>query len=180
MIELPGRKGCPSEPAEILITSIPHTGTHFCRDHLLAGRSFHITHFIWEFEQPAHTEKICAWMAMLPTIIPMRHPLAVAVSWKRRMRPLEQLPLAFQTLELRLDPLKPLYLPLDTPKREAFLDEIEKAIGGDPLPRDWPVIRGNEEKLGPAELTDAEAELMADMIARRAPFFRSLGYANSA
>lgn len=71
-----------------------------------------------------------------PVIIPLRHPKAIARSWQARNKDLKTLCRDFHTLIDQYDRLKPLYLPLDSPKREDFLEAINQALGVQ-LVTDW-------------------------------------------
>lgn len=127
----------------ILVPTIPYTGTHFMRDHLLAGLETDVRH-IWDNRMEKWAERIAAGH---PIIVPLRHPINVAMSWKRREHlggsrlRVMNLPDWWRRLSGMIDPARPYYLPLDLPhRREACLDNINKNLGLE-LATDWPVIR---------------------------------------
>jgi len=62
-------------------------------------------------------------------IIPLRHPYLVAESWRRRNKPLDELEENFHLLVDELDPLNPLYLPIDVDNRQDYLDQINDDLG---------------------------------------------------
>lgn len=64
-----------------------------------------------------------------PILIPLRHPYLVAESWIRRGKPLTELAENFRLLVNELDPLNPLYLPIDVDNRQDYLDNINKELG---------------------------------------------------
>jgi len=64
-----------------------------------------------------------------PMIIPLRHPYLVAKSWELRGKPLTELTENFKLLVNELDPLSPLYLPIDVENRQDYLDKINKELG---------------------------------------------------
>ena len=64
-----------------------------------------------------------------PILIPLRHPYLVAESWKRRGKPLTELSENFRLLVDELDPLNPLYLPIDVDNKQDYLDKINVELG---------------------------------------------------
>lgn len=110
--------------------------------------------------------------------VPLRHPLKVAESWKRRGKPVVEHPVheamcvMFRTLIDQIDPLEPVYLPLDNSQREAALIELGLRTGR-LLVTDWEPATDDVE-FPAVSLSDYErlavVELMAD------PFFERMGY----
>ena len=133
------------------IASVHHTGTQFTeklfKDHGYAptdktprenvGNShndFHRAHIA----DSVKTE-LKDWLDQgLPTIVPLRHPVEVAKSWKRRKKHLQQMRAQFQLLETLVAPYEPYYLPLDHPERDLYFKEI--ALLDPELATDWPIV----------------------------------------
>ena len=147
----------------IALLSIPHTGTHFVRDRLLrpAGIDY-IDRHIWpdpgRYESLRH--RVEEYKRAGAIITPIRHPLAVAKSWKRRGRPINELAQWWRQLVKQIDPLGPYYLPLDSKLRDAALDKINRDLALNLDPLDWPVLRDPTREYPPADLTDQERSLV--------------------
>ena len=78
-----------------------------------------------------------------PILIPLRHPYLVAESWKRRGKPLTELAENFRLLVDELDPLNPLYLPIDVDNRQEYLDIINNELGLS-LKTNWAIENSKE------------------------------------
>lgn len=140
----------------ILIPTIPHTGTKLLADSLL-----------FEFEHNAlinkpkngqkiddhiYPEKITRWKELMqeyPAIVPLRHPIKCAVSWERRNRDLGEMVVMWYILVEQLDQFNPHYLPIDSPKRNQYLNRINQSLGLK-LSTDWPITNS---KHGSSEAT---------------------------
>lgn len=121
----------------ILVLSIPHTGTHFVRDHLLADYECEALH-IWPDQREIWFERM---LTVDKVIVPIRHPIEVAKSWKRRGKNPQELPTWWRLLTGVVDPAKPRYLALDQPGvRNWQLADINLNFDLD-LKTDWPVVR---------------------------------------
>ena len=125
----------------IVVPTIPHTGTHFMRDHLLAGHEIYCRHF-YENE----LAKIMELMREHPAIIPMRKKAAVARSWERYGKDLDDfggwsLEQWFTVLDKVLMPFEPYILNIDKPGvRDEQLARINEELGLE-LVTDWPILR---------------------------------------
>ncbi len=167
----------------VVIASVHHTGTNFVWQHLLNGmtqvgmnydpsgrnrppkNAFVRIHC--DFGQYQYLEW---WCRQFPVIVPMRHPLTVAESWKARDKDLSPLPAQWNILKNEVHQYNPLYLPIDHPDREAWLDAIRRKLGIQ-IQTDWPVVMSCNKS---AELTDEER---ADVVAVMADgFFDRFNY----
>lgn len=125
----------------IVVTSVPHTGSQFVTKHLLSGAGLTSPNDVY-FQ---HTENGTVPMlrklmkAGWPCIVPMRHPLKVAGTWTGRGLELHTLWNSWRRLVTAIDPLNPLYLPIDVPNRQTYLDVINEALCQD-IRTNWPVI----------------------------------------
>lgn len=132
----------------IVVPTIPHTGTHFMRYHLLVDHHNLVEH-IWP-------KQVDLWWPMFknnPILVPLRDPWQVAMSWKKRAHlpgalQLEELPIWWRLLIDVIDPLRPYYLPIDQPMvRDRCLERINSQLGLN-LATDWPVIRETDGSAG--------------------------------
>lgn len=153
-------------PACIVVPTIPHTGTHFIRDHLLSAHEHHVEH-LW----PLSRVTLAELAANHRTIVPLRHPMLVARTWKSQNKDIKELPDWWYALIQYIDPHEPAYLPLDSPQRDGFLQDLNRQLDT-MLSTDWPVLPRYEGGLRPrVPLTDAETEDVVEMMVGMAPFF---------
>ena len=110
------------------------------------------------------------WLSRYPCIVPMRHPLTVAASWKARNEDLSLLPGQWAILKTEVDPYEPMYLPIDSPDRMNWLDTICRNIDRE-LQTDWPVVMSCNKS---ATLTDSERAAVVEVMADG--FFGRFGY----
>ena len=109
-------------------------------------------------------------MASHPVVVPMRHPVSIFESWIAQDKPLALLPNQFQILKTMVDPVGPIYLPLDVPDRDSWLAKLNARLGLE-LQTDWPVIMSCGKR---ATLTDAHREAVVEIMADG--FFDRFGY----
>lgn len=131
----------------IVVPSVPHEGTHFMRDHLLAELETWIRHPFVE-EQPRIRELLDGGA---PCIIPRRNEFSVAESWARHGKNITQFagwslrewwqqqaelvaPFAGNVFYLNLD---------DEALRDEQLSIINNTLGT-VLTTDWPVVRQDD------------------------------------
>jgi len=154
-----------------LVASIEHTGTRFLTDHLLAGVPGVYSHHLTNDAVFVLREK----MREYPCIVPMRHPAKVAQSWSNQGRELDELWNSYRRLILSIDPLGPLYLPLDVSDRQQYLDAINDRCGL-ALRTDWPVIGSSGITIG---LQGPGRTIVRDMVEELSDFFGRFGYTDS-
>lgn len=134
----------------IVVVSIHHTGTNFTMDEILRyWESHHAEYELYNFGIPhgkarVHMETrffklLDFWCKNACVIVPMRHPEKVIRSWIARNKRLEALAIQYDILKTRVDPYDPLYLPIDSPDRERWLDRL-RAKTGKPHRTDWRTI----------------------------------------
>lgn len=157
----------------ILVPSVPHTGTHFVRDHLLAGCPVPVKCEHIYPNSRVDLERI-AGQAGVTTIVPLRHPMAVALSWKQRGKELALLPDYWRRLVTHIDRHEPCYLPVDHPCRDAFLDRLNARLRArhdfEVQAGDWPVLRDDTPK-AVAWLDLGELSTTADLMRELDRFF---------
>jgi hypothetical protein len=155
--------------------TIPGTGTHFLRE-LLKDEESNVVH-IWPNEVEVWSQALHEHDPSI--IVPLRHPMEVAKSWKRRPGrglELDKLPYWWQYMIGLVDPAKPWYLPLDVPDRDGYLDQINFDLGLS-LKTDWAVKREELASIPvDSKLTPVERRRVQDMIVKGAPFFSRFGY----
>lgn len=135
----------------IVVPTVPHTGTHFMRDYLLAGLETHVAH-PYDHEIP----KIYALLEEgNPCIIPRRRRIEVERSWIRHGK--DRAKFAGRSLDdwllvqegiatMALIDSRLFYLDLDLPGvRDKQLLAINTGIGLHLDARGWPIIRQPNE-----------------------------------
>ena len=115
-----------------LLLSVQRTGTRFVQRILQqAGIKPAQLH-----AAQAHMDRIEIWLEKcrdegLPIIIPLRHPISVAKSWRVRGEPLEAMFDQWALLAEIVDVSRPLFLPVDHPERDEFLREMSGQLNMD-------------------------------------------------
>jgi hypothetical protein len=166
----------------IVVASVHHTGTNFVHQHLLKGfpqTGMNYSHYKKPPDHRGHVRIHCDlsqhtylpwWLKQFPCIVPMRHPMKVAASWKARDKSLDNLAIQWKILKEKVAPYDPFYLPLDVPDRQRWLDDIICFLETD-LQTDWPVIMSCNKS---AELSENDKEAVIEVMADG--FFDQFGY----
>ena len=169
----------------LIIASVPHSGSHFLIDlidytvlpdesmlsHAVErNQRFYRFHHVYGGES---MEWLLKYGKLAPVISPLRHPMAVAQSWKNRGKPIAEhavhAPMVrlFHNLIELSKRVRMYFLPLDHPERERYLRRIAEVAGRN-FKTQWsyygPGPVNPEIALTQAD-RDAVAELMTD------PFF---------
>lgn len=157
-----------------MVVGVPHAGNHFIFEHLMAGMRPEVDH--------VEADRVCKIRDRMrggtPAIVPMRHPREVARSWVFRGYAYPQ---AFKLTELSdcwrrlvtgIDPLGPLYLPLDADDRDDWLEQINTSLGLN-LSTDWPHWKKGPEVV----LRPSHERLVEDVMSELGGFFKRFGYA---
>ena len=163
----------------VIITSVPHTGTHFmmgliglptCEDdpktlnEIISGDredSYLLRHTYSQGGNLAFIEK---WGDQAVIVSPLRHPMVTAQSWKNKNMVISQMVDYFHNMINMTH--QPLYLPLDAPCRYKRLQEIRTATGL-PCETEWGVVHpGNHYH---RTLSDSEISLVRSLM--HDPFF---------
>ena len=97
-----------------------------------------------------------------PIIVPLRHPSLVEESWRRRGKSTTDLRENFRLLVDEIDPLNPLYLPIDVPDRQTYLDRINSELGLN-LVTDWGVVNSQCHTF---DIARKESNIEPDFISR--------------
>ncbi len=161
----------------IVVTSVPHTGSQFVTQHLLGGAGLTSPNDVY-FQHVENGTVPMLRKLMLkgwPCIVPMRHPLKVAGTWTSRGKPLYQLWDYWRRLVSAIDPLKPLYLPIDVPNRQGYLDVICAELLVD-FKTDWPVIGSGGMDSAFDTYKGGERRLVDGMFEELGDFFGRFGY----
>ena len=120
----------------ILVLSIEHSGTRFVKNHLLRGHWNRYQHLV-----PHQREYIERMPGMYEfTFVPLRAPMEIARSWARKGMSMKLLADRFEMLATMFDSQEPLWIPLDSPDREEYLEAARSATGLDLDPRGWPRV----------------------------------------
>lgn len=163
----------------IHVATIPSTGTHFCRDHLLAGHELVVEH-IWGRTNDGWRKRLAELAPDDKILIPLRSPFKVAQSWKRHARDLTELPACWSRLVAEFDRphrARIRYLPIDqATRRDAFLEELNHAWGLK-LKTDWPIVRQAVPFYrGAAELSAQEINEVIRIMLELREFLEPFGY----
>jgi hypothetical protein len=167
----------------IVVASVHHTGTNFVWQHLLKG----MTQVGMNYDPSGRKRPpengfvrihcdtdqhgyLQWWLKQFPCIVPLRHPMAVAASWKAREKSLDNLAIQWKILKEKVDPYLPMYLPIDSPDREQWLEQIRGFLNPE-LQTDWPVIMSCNKS---AELSDNDRQAVVEVMADG--FFDRFGY----
>ena len=110
-----------------------------------------------------------------PCIVPMLHPLKVAGTWTGGGKTLHPLWDSWRRLISAIDPLGPLYLPIDVPNRQTYLDAINEETCLD-LKTDWPVIGSSGLAPNFDAFNGGERKLVDDMFEELGDFFGRFSY----
>lgn len=169
----------------LIIASVPHTGSHFLIDlvdytvlpkddmmqHAVErNQRFYRFHHVYGGES---MEWLLKYGKMAPVISPLRHPMAVAQSWKNRGKPIVKhdvhAPMVqlFHNLIDLAQRVRVTFLPLDVPDRNARLRRVSE-VAGRSLRTRWAIYGPGPVKPDIA-LTDSDREAVADLMQH--PFF---------
>ena len=169
----------------VVIPSVWHTGTHFMVDQVVPDFTpHHFDHRTWiagspvgDIQvrchcEPAYENSLKRWGKEAQCLVPIRHPMSVAESWKARGKVNRFSELAEQWMLLKkyISPHNPLYLPVDSPDRESWLEKIRIFLDSD-IQTDWPVVMSSNKS---ATLTEAERATVLEVMADG--FFDRFGY----
>lgn len=168
---------------DVILPTIPHTGTNLVLRHILGGftKVQNVKHtnnggnnVIFTHIENSDNVRIFLnqFLGKHPIIIPLRHPLLVAVSWKVRQKPIEVLVSLWGFLIGFIDPHSPLYLCIDKSNRDSQLDNINDVLGLN-LDTSWPVVSSVNRT---AELAQTEIDLVGQMMNEHQHFFSKVGY----
>jgi len=127
----------------LFLASVYHTGTRFCRESLFSDFNFSPCNIGTYPEatdlhiRPERAEPLKHWLNTAEhVVVPLRHPMLVAASWKARGLELETLDEQWRTLVDVVISHDPIYLPIDRPNRGFYLEELNRRMGLD-LETDW-------------------------------------------
>ena len=114
----------------VIVASVHHSGTHFMNDEIFSqfdARSLDHRNLIAGPPaenikirihcEPETVDRLGGWCSRYEVVVPLRHPLAVATSWKARGKDLERLVCQWNILKNIVDEHDPMYLPIDSPDR---------------------------------------------------------------
>jgi hypothetical protein len=164
----------------ILFPTIMHTGNHFLFN--LFGTEFSFRHprkdilDAWGEIQFEHLSCFVPMLDMVGnpenvTVIPLRHPRAVAVSWEVRGMDVRQMCREYKTMIEEYDKFDPLYIPIDSPHREKYLASLNNRLGLD-LETDWTPVGEEEDNSDYDYTVPTEHECVERLCADIEPFLR--------
>ena len=165
----------------IVLPTVPGTGSNFVLRDILKGytklqneRGHKGDGVVFSHIDPKSKvlELLKPFLEKYPAIVPLRHPLSCAKSWKSRRRPISEMMKYWENLIQNMDPYDPYYLPIDQDDRDEYLARINKSLGTD-FKTDWPIINSSEDVI---ELNKRETTLVRDFISENSDFFDRFGY----
>lgn len=140
-------------PHELVLISIPHTGTSFTAG-LFQDCGFRVAGL---FERPGgktlyhghmvkagQTERALELASRMPLVVPLRHPYLVEEAWKRRGKSIGELIDCYRTLAERFMLLEPYIMPVDSDRREEALRVMNDGLDLR-LETDWRVVNGKHQ-----------------------------------
>lgn len=136
---------------KILIPTVPHTGTHLLSSFFeKAGFASVPVHMqnkpensvtTTHIDTPTRMKAVTKSMKEFTTVVPIRHPYLVAESWMRREQRLERMYAAYRRLPYLYE-MGALFVPVDSPERDSFIERMNDKLGTNIRP-DWgEVING--------------------------------------
>ena len=154
--------------------SIRHTGTRFTRE-LLSG-SYQWTKVTGDTPPPnplfsAHiegdrTNLLLKFAARFGNcVVPLRHPRACARSCMKRGKDLGLYLDSWRTLVEKVDMVNPVYLPVDSPRRESFLSDLGEYLGLS-LSTEWAPVGADEREVEPCPVWDRAVDELCDRYSR--------------
>lgn len=154
----------PSLERDLLLVSVQRTGTRFTQRILTAAKIK--TAQIHPVQ--TRTNQLDNWLKKntkqnLPIIVSLRHPISVALSWRSREDSVEKMFDQWAYLVQIIAVSKPLFLPVDHPEKQEYLDELSRYVGK-PLETDWKKY-GNRPVTPPAELSSGEIDQCNQLVA---------------
>ena len=116
---------------------------------------------IFDHLYPNHIPHFKRWISLYPLIImPVRDPVAVAGTWRKRGEKREHFLFMWQQWA-QLAPIA-LLLPIDHPDRDEYLSKISAAVGV-PLKTDWQPFNRTRVSRGTSDITDNDVNRLYDI-----------------
>lgn len=132
----------------ITVVSVHHSGTNLVYDNILRAFRPRAPGPYWQNNMPHGKLRIhcegrfierLRLFIKYPVVVPMRHPAAVMASWKARGKPVNALLMQYELLKGLIDPAEPFYVPIDTPDRDRYLEQLSQ-LAGKHIHSRWPVV----------------------------------------
>lgn len=168
----------------MIVTSVPHSGTHFVVYELLKDytdvRDDDFKAGLWKYQSHTYSNAMDELKRLLsqghPCIVPVRHPVLVAQSWKRRGKePLESIPF-WSRLINEIHQYHPFYIPIDMMyARDAALSVINQRLKIK-LETDWPIVRDSGPRDTKILLSKKEESEILGFMDEEPRFFEEFHY----
>lgn len=84
--------------------------------------------YVFDHIHPANARMFMSLLKTNTVVVPLRHPKCVAVSWRARQWEEQEMIDCWDFLVSDIDPLQPHYLPIDSPRREDFLAQLNEDL----------------------------------------------------
>lgn len=159
--------------SDVIIVSVPHTGTVFTKTLIAKTRKYN------PIQHHCHSDSIFPLLESRPAaklVVPLRHPEKAWRTWclrgtglqeRRQPAKYEQFRQAWIWLDQICTDRPPIYLPIDHPSRDLFLDDMGEALGVE-FEHDWTPRGETIESLKKHEPQERDlSEVMALDVVRR-------------
>ncbi len=145
----------------LIFPTVQHTGSHFVVGLLgfdinkaMSWKHDGKGEYYFDHIHPALKHRFLPLLEGKTIIIPLRHPKVVAKSWADRKKDEQELIECFECLVNDVDKFDPYYLPLDSDRRDEYLQKINEGLGLD-LVTDWGAkgVKQNNQSLRHTDVT---------------------------
>lgn len=127
----------------LVFPTVRHTGSHFVVGlfgfNINQGKSWKHNgegEFYFDHIHPSQVDKFLPILQENTVVVPLRHPKVTAQSWKSRKKCEQEMIECFDCLVDVVDKEDPHYLPLDSDRRDKYLDALNSDLGLN-LTTDW-------------------------------------------
>ena len=167
------------------IFSLPHSGTTFCLNYLLADPVLHAESFMM-YHVNSVIRVVDSMDESMAVVMPVRHPFRIMRSWVSRGRPpaekkhsnfIYQFDEFFRVAEIAKERGSgPYHIPIDCPDiRDGYRDKLAERLGAD-LPTDWPKKNAIESESQYIDIPHESMELVEEVLDKYSNFFCQFGY----
>ena len=121
--------------------------------------------FYFDHIHPALKYRFMPLLEENTIVIPLRHPKVTAESWKSRKKDEQEMIEAWECLVNDIDPFDPIYLPVDSDRRDEYLAGLNEKLGLD-LETDWEP-KGVKQNNHSLRHTDVQASPAVEALCNR-------------
>ena len=148
----------------LLILSVKHSGTRTLKNFALKNHESRYEHIE---ERPAGYPASIA-PSYAGVLVPMRHPLDLAISWVKRGYNFEELLVGLERLATVINDLDPCFIPIDQINKDFMVLEANERLGLDMPTGEWPLIGHDPEPKG---VSDEQMDQLVALWEKHSDFF---------